>query len=154
MEDKDASDYVLLSYDGDLVTRDSSMQMSSMIQEVEVKEIPPLFFVLLYPSPPFWVIYLLSRDESVGVIRSYSESSWVVAVQLCIAVLTVHCCAFDESSIRCLIRIWWLSTPVLMGDRGFWFVLVLESVIPWCWENLSWLVDKAVLMLSSFLSGW
>ena len=50
MEDKDASDYVLLSYDGDLVTRDSSMQMSSMIQEVEVKEIPPLFFVLLYPS--------------------------------------------------------------------------------------------------------
>ena len=53
MEDKDASDYVLLSYDGDLVTRDSSMQMSSMIQEVEVKEIPPLSFVLLYPSPPF-----------------------------------------------------------------------------------------------------
>ena len=50
MEDKDASDYVLLSYDGDLVTRDSSMQMSSMIQEVEVEEIPPLFFILLYPS--------------------------------------------------------------------------------------------------------
>ena len=48
MEDKDASDYVLLSYDGDLVTRDSSMQMSSMIQEVEVKEIPPL----LRPSIP------------------------------------------------------------------------------------------------------
>ena len=53
MEDKDASDYILLSYDGDLVTRDSSMQMSSMIQEVEVKEIPPFPFVLLYPSPSF-----------------------------------------------------------------------------------------------------
>ena len=53
MEDKDASDYILLSYGGDLVTRDSSMQMSSMIQEVEVKEISPLPFTLFIPLPSF-----------------------------------------------------------------------------------------------------
>ena len=75
MEDKDASDYVLLLYDGDLVTRDSSMQMSLMIQEVKVKEIPPPLLRPFIPLTPFWVIYPLSCDESVGVIRSYSELS-------------------------------------------------------------------------------
>ena len=56
MEDKDASDYVLLLYDGDLVTRDSSMQMSSMIQEVEVEEFPP-------SSSPFYTPPLPSESS-------------------------------------------------------------------------------------------
>ena len=65
MEDKDASDYILLSYDGDLVTRDSTMQIWWIIQDLESKDTPP---TSSRPSvrPSFYVVFHLSRDDSEG----------------------------------------------------------------------------------------